>query len=313
MLALNYRVNYNKLLNRVMKNYNPNNKMKKNNTFLCSKTKLNFGYNMKHYATQTTEKRNQESSVTGENKNFPPAIQEWPNSIYAYNKNSVRSLAIKDKSVNSIIRSYFNLVPVLKKNTKSKRMRSLIRRSSTKKLFVSKADIKQTNDKVTVTVYTVNREKDFYIKKIFLINKSLTDLKRHKTLDIKKFNNNLINISKIYPMDRLATVRTFNNKTNVHNYSSSLALKRNAGVRKQWNKPFKFNVIERYLGKPLARSYKHNLRDLSKYHWRTARKENRKIFNNKPSYFYFKNLIKTLPFCFTKKKKKTSVSLKEGV
>lgn len=76
MLALNYRVNYNKLLNRVMKNYNPNNKMKKNNTFLCSKTKLNFGYNMKHYATQTTEKRNQESSVTGENKNFPPAIQE---------------------------------------------------------------------------------------------------------------------------------------------------------------------------------------------------------------------------------------------
>lgn len=112
-------------------------------------------------------------------------------------------------------------------------MRSLIRRSSTKKLFVSKADIKQTNDKVTVTVYTVNREKDFYIKKIFLINKSLTDLKRHKTLDIKKFNNNLINISKIYPMDRLATVRTFNNKTNVHNYSSSLALKRNAGVRKQ--------------------------------------------------------------------------------
>jgi len=51
-------------------------------------------------------------------------------------------------------------------------MRNLIRRNSTKKLFVSKPEIKQTNDKVIITAYTADREKDFLLRKLYFFNKS---------------------------------------------------------------------------------------------------------------------------------------------
>ncbi len=254
------------------------------------------------------EKIDKKPLDSNEKKNFPPAVLEWPNSTYGYNKNAVRLSAVKDKTVNNIIKSYFNLAPVSKKNTKSKRMRTLIRRSSTKKLFVSKAEIKQTNDKIIVTIYTVNRIKDFYIKKIYLINKSLTNLKKYKSLNITKFNNNLVNISKIYPRDLLVTARARNNKTNLNSFSPVLLnkIKQSFAFKKYLNKPFKYT---RYTNKTLAGSRLHKSRDLSNYHWRIAKKEERKIFRKKTSYFYLKKLIKTLPFSFNEKKIKNFRSI----
>lgn len=113
-----------------------------------------------------------DNNVVGETRHYPAASKEWSNSIYAYNKNTVKSLPAKDKVANSLLKSYFNFVAVSQNNTKSRRMRNLIRRNSTKKLFVSKPEIKQTNDKVIITAYTADREKDFLLRKLYFFNKS---------------------------------------------------------------------------------------------------------------------------------------------
>jgi hypothetical protein len=71
-----------------------------------------------------------------------------------------------------MIKSYFNLSN-RKKIARSKRMRTLIRRSTVKRIFVSRPEIKQSADKVMITVYTFDREKQFYIRKLYFYNKSL--------------------------------------------------------------------------------------------------------------------------------------------
>jgi len=73
---------------------------------------------------------------------------------------------------NKLIKSYFTSSNN-KKLARSKRMRNLIRRNTVKRLFVSKAEIKQTSDKVNITVYTFNREKQFYLRKIYFYNRNM--------------------------------------------------------------------------------------------------------------------------------------------
>ena len=123
------------------------------------------------------------SKIVGKNKHFSPANKEWKNSTYAYNKNSIRSISILDKMEGKMIKSYFNLSN-RKKIARSKRMRTLIRRSTVKRIFVSRPEIKQSADKVMITVYTFDREKQFYIRKLYFYNKSLNlyNLWLNKTL-----------------------------------------------------------------------------------------------------------------------------------
>ena len=52
---------------------------------------------------------NKTNNTVGITKHFPPATKEWYNSIYTYNKNSLKNLSIADKTFSKIIRSYFNL------------------------------------------------------------------------------------------------------------------------------------------------------------------------------------------------------------
>jgi hypothetical protein len=143
----------------------------------------------------------------GETRHFPPASKEWKNSVYAYNKNTVKTLPAKDKMANSLLRSYFNFVPISINNTKSKRMRNLIRRSSTKKLFISRPEIKQTNSKVIITAYTADRERETFLRKIYYFNRSL---KRRRLLVLQNiFKKQTLN-------NNFVTLRDSKNTTYVH-------------------------------------------------------------------------------------------------
>ncbi len=126
--------------------------------------------------TQSIEKKDEK--IRGETRHYSPANKEWSNSIYAFNKNSIKTLPIKDKLASNLIKSYFNFVPNSKSKARSRRMRNLIRRNSTKKIFVSRAEVKQTNDKVVITVYTVDREKESFIRKTYFFNKSYKTKKK---------------------------------------------------------------------------------------------------------------------------------------
>lgn len=70
------------------------------------------------------------------------------------------------------IKSYFSLTNN-KKLARSERMRNLIRRRTVKRLFVSKPEIKQTSDKVNITVYTFNRERQFFLRKIYFYDRNM--------------------------------------------------------------------------------------------------------------------------------------------
>jgi len=84
----------------------------------------------------------------------------------------LKSLPALDKMANKTIKSYFSLSNN-KKLARSKRMRTLIRRSTVKRLFVSRPEIKQTSDKVNITVYTFDREKQFFLRKMYFYNRNM--------------------------------------------------------------------------------------------------------------------------------------------
>ena len=105
----------------------------------------------------------------GQTKHFPPASKEWFNSIYAYNKNTPKLLPIADKVITKLIKSYFNLYSARleKKIRLSRRLRfRRKKRLSVNRIFVSRAELKHTSDKVIITLYVYNRQKKYYLNKI---------------------------------------------------------------------------------------------------------------------------------------------------
>jgi hypothetical protein len=116
----------------------------------------------------------------GEIRHYPPAIKEWFNSIYVFNKNYFfKSLPITDKIINKLIKSYFNLNP--DKSFKFKRL-------SVKRIFVSRAEMKHTNNKVIITVYTYNRQKFYFMNKIKKLQKMFMFIEQYKFKAIKRTN-----------------------------------------------------------------------------------------------------------------------------
>jgi hypothetical protein len=110
-------------------------------------------------------------SDTGKTRHFTPASQEWFNSIYTYNHNYIKTLPNADKSLMSLLKTYFNsiLKPNLlesktlptKKNKNQRKLKSTpirVRRVSTKRVFVGKGELKHTNNKVIVTFYLYSTE-----------------------------------------------------------------------------------------------------------------------------------------------------------
>jgi len=101
-------------------------------------------------------------SDTGKTRHFTPAVQEWVNSIYAYNKNYIKSLSIADKNLMSLLKSYLNsqinqqMLEKYKKYKKPKALDSKLRRMSGKRVFISKGELKHISSKVVITFYLYN-------------------------------------------------------------------------------------------------------------------------------------------------------------
>jgi hypothetical protein len=110
-------------------------------------------------------------SGIGKTKYLPPASKEWKNSFYAFNPNKLKNLPLYDLNVNSLIKNYFKLYFNNKFIFSRYIPRSFINLSFNK-IYVSKAEIKHTNNKALLTVYVYNREKISILKKIKLIKNS---------------------------------------------------------------------------------------------------------------------------------------------
>jgi len=151
------------------------------NTFLF-KSRIAKVANSLKLNTQLIAPKKQLTKIVGEIRHYPPANKEWKNSAYAYNKDTLRSSAALDRVANRTIRSYFNLTNN-RKLARSYRMRNLIRRSTSKRVYTSKPEIKQTSTNVNITVYVFNREGQFLLRKLYFYNKSMNmnrDIFLHK-------------------------------------------------------------------------------------------------------------------------------------
>jgi hypothetical protein len=149
-------------------------------------------------------------SDTGKTRHYTPAAQEWYNSIYTYNKNSIKTLSIADKNLMDLLKSYFNskmkhkIINTKRKN-KEKPMLPILRRLSGKRVFIGKGDLKHTSARVIITFYVYNTESMFLARKFmqfkfglghFIANK--LKLKKTETKDsegnIKISYNRLFNL-----------------------------------------------------------------------------------------------------------------------
>ena len=120
-------------------------------------------------------------NVYSEIRHYPPANKEWFNSIYAYNKDTNKSLPSADKALLKLIKSYFNLYSrKLLRKTKSRRLSKRKKRLSTNRILVSRAELKHTSDKVTITIYLYNRQRKYYYNRIKKLNTVFNFLRIYK-------------------------------------------------------------------------------------------------------------------------------------
>jgi hypothetical protein len=140
--------------------------------FVFFQKKKNCSYNISNYKANNIKLISLGKNNIDYTKNFPPANSEWSNSIYAFNKKTIRHLPIADKMVIKLIKSYFYLFsPKYENKISSIRLRIRLRRLSINRIFVSKADLKHSNSKVIITLYIYNRQKKYFLNKLKFLNK----------------------------------------------------------------------------------------------------------------------------------------------
>lgn len=118
---------------------------------------------------------------------YPAATKEWFNSVYTYNQNYIKNLSIADKTLSRLLKSYFNFY-FNKQVLKSSKIAIRYRRISLNKILISKAELKHTNSKVTITLYMYNAEK------VYLALKLKKLIKMYLVSKSKKINASLINL-----------------------------------------------------------------------------------------------------------------------
>lgn len=130
------------------------------------------------------------------NIHYPPNIQEWSDSVYTYNKNYIKSIPGSANDINRLVTGFFNMTFLNTKFVISARKRIEHRRKLINKIFVSKALVKHTNNKAIITLFTYNREKLFFIKKIHDIYNKLKEEQNNKPVYSLDVNNYIL--KKIY-------------------------------------------------------------------------------------------------------------------
>jgi hypothetical protein len=153
-----------------------------------------FTNNIKYYKKNIPLRRNK--NIIGPIRYFPSATKEWYNSIYTFNKNSIKNLTVANNNLSNIIKSYFNFY-FNKKVLNYKKLATRFRRLTMKKIFISKAEIKHTAKKVIITLYIYNEERRILIRKIERLERLLFPLQfkddfKNKPLSINK-KLNLVN------------------------------------------------------------------------------------------------------------------------
>lgn len=185
----------------------------------------------------------------GKTKYFPASSKEWRNSVYYYNDNNIKNFPIYDLNINNLIKGYFNLHfnhQFIRTKIKARKWK----RASLNKIHVSKPEIKHTNSKAIITVYTYNKERASLRQKVLLLRRRfykeifLFFLKSKKTCInmTDKFYNKIIESLFI---KELILLRRYKLRLSLNKYKfeEKLLLKLSRLIGKLYNKKVEFNII----------------------------------------------------------------------
>jgi len=157
-------------------------------------------------------------NYVGEVKYFPAASKEWKNTIYAFNKNNTINLSMDDININSLVKNYFNL-RFFPKFVYKKYKPRWVRRPSMNKIYVSNAEIKHTNSKAILIVYTYNREKISLLNKVKFLRKGLLSNIRTLILKNKEYLGDFVGKTiKTLLHKELKTLRKYKLRLNLNQY-----------------------------------------------------------------------------------------------
>lgn len=201
-----------------------------------------------------------EGEYKGITKYYSPLSKEWYNSIYTFNKNYTKLLPAVDNIIIKLIGSYFNMYNrELYKKIKIRRLSSRKRRLSSKKIWVSKAELKHTNDKVLINLFIYDRNKNFLLLKSnnilhkFLYNKiyNISNLLKgiKLSLDSKLFNY-IINFYKSNNIKYMHLIKKEND-----NLIFMINNIKNNKIFKNFENAIKLNYIKKIMKKELYIMY----------------------------------------------------------
>jgi Mitochondrial ribosomal protein (VAR1) len=131
---------------------------------------------------------------------FNPSVNEWKNSIYNFNKYYINTY-VDEKIVNNLFNSYFNLTQF-----KADKFYSLQR------IIVGKPDIKHNINSIILNLYIFNKEKLFYLKRIWMLNKIV---KKRVSSSLYKTTINVMPKSKKRISNSLSTIINIMTKINM--------------------------------------------------------------------------------------------------
>jgi hypothetical protein len=138
---------------------------------------------------------NKEKNTLGPMRYFPPACQEWSNNIYVYNNITIKNVSVAQKNLTRLIISYFNLF-FSKNLLYSKRIITRFKRLAVNKIFISKAELKHTSDKVIITLYIYNEERRILINRLKRIEALLFPSLNNVSLEANRNKVSSLNLIK---------------------------------------------------------------------------------------------------------------------
>ena len=237
-------------------------------------------------------------------KQYPSSTRYWDTSIFAYNNNALYLLPNISKLAIYFIRNYFYLYnKKIEKKIRRKKIYNRRRKLSISRIFISKGEFKHTNNKVIITLYIYNKQKNNYLQKLKkrYINKLLINmlsLKKNNVVESLSFNKNILS-NKLVLLKKLKKI-TINGTLGL--IDANLFKPRVARILKNLhdnNKITKFKVISKYINKFYKKFVKKSLRRLLIYiYYRRLVYVNKSRFNynylqfikNKLQVFFNKNI-----------------------
>jgi hypothetical protein len=100
-------------------------------------------------------------------KHYPSSTRYWYNSIFMFNNSSLSLITNISRLAIQFIRNYFYLYnKKIESKIRKKKIYNRRRKLSTNRIFISKGEFKHTNNKVVITIYIYNKQKNNYLLKL---------------------------------------------------------------------------------------------------------------------------------------------------